>query len=178
MTMYFIAFVAPAEIDLVVREWKLFMKEHYRCSVALRSPAHITLVPPFWMDEAREGELKDVLDMFGKSLSAFPVQLRDFSSFPPRVIFVNVLPTSILHNTQQAITRSLQQHDFPIKPDDRPFHPHMTIATRDLYKKAYKEAWEKFKTKKYEAEWVAHSISLLKHNGKSWDIVHTSKLSS
>ena len=49
MNMYFIALVASDEINQQVLKWKLMMKEKYKCEVALKSPAHITLIPPVWM---------------------------------------------------------------------------------------------------------------------------------
>ena len=57
MNMYFIALVAPEDINKQVLKWKHWMKERYRCEVALRSPAHITLVPPFWMKPDLENKL-------------------------------------------------------------------------------------------------------------------------
>ena len=60
--MYFIGIAAPAEVNEQVLQWKHYMRDHYGCTVALRSPAHITLIPPFWMEEVLEKELiKDIL---------------------------------------------------------------------------------------------------------------------
>ena len=56
--MYFIALVLPTEINDEILKWKLFMKDHFNCLVALRSPAHITLVPPFWMNDDLENKLE------------------------------------------------------------------------------------------------------------------------
>ena len=69
----------------------------------------------------------------------------------------------------------ISQNKFPIKKDDRSFHPHVTLATRDLYKKAFQEAWEIFSKKKYEALWIVNGISLLRHNKKNWDVIFTSQ---
>jgi len=49
------------------------------------------------------------------------------------------------------------------------------LATRDLYKKAFQEAWEIFSKKKYEALWMVSGISLLRHNKKNWDVIFTSQ---
>ena len=37
---------------------------------------------------------------------------------------------------------------YKIKIDNRPFHPHITIATRDLLKKSFYEVWPVFLKKK------------------------------
>jgi 2'-5' RNA ligase len=177
--MYFIALVAPKEIKEEVLKWKNFMKDRFECSVALRSPAHITLIPPFWMDEALENKLQNTINGFSQQQIPFVINLKNFAAFKPRVIFVDVIANWSL----QALYTQLQQFlinatIFPIEKEDRPFHPHVTIATRDLYKKSFHEAWEIFKEKKYEASWPANSISLLRHNQKNWDVIFTSQFSN
>ena len=57
MTMYFVALVLPEELNQEILKWKRYMHERFQCSVGLKSPAHITLVPPFWLDEAKENSL-------------------------------------------------------------------------------------------------------------------------
>src|SRR6185436_16676574 len=99
-----------------------------------------------------------------------------FSHFKPRVIFIDVLQNERLENLQNALfSHLLSDNTYPLKKDERPFHPHVTIATRDLHKKSFYEAWEHFKEKKYEAEWVTEGISLLRHNKKNWDVIATSQ---
>src|SRR6266496_4386150 len=88
--MYFIALVAPEEINRQVLEWKNFMKEHYGCVVALRSPAHITVIPPFWMNESSEQDLQNVLSKFSDQKKSFLILLKNFAAFKPRVIYVSV----------------------------------------------------------------------------------------
>jgi 2'-5' RNA ligase len=55
--MYFIALVLPAYLNDKILVWKNFMQERYNCKVGLKSPAHITLIPPFWMEENKEAAL-------------------------------------------------------------------------------------------------------------------------
>jgi 2'-5' RNA ligase len=176
MNMYFIALLCPAEIDRQVLQWKLWMRDRYGCVVALRAPAHITLVPPFWMKPELEKDLQYALSQYSASQDRFSVQLKDFSNFKPRVIFVNVIHNQQLLNLQlQLLDYLLANGQFPLAKEDRPFHPHVTIATRDLHKKSFQEAWAHFKEKKYEAIWVAEGITLLRHNKKNWDAVSASQ---
>jgi 2'-5' RNA ligase len=175
--MYFIAVVAPADINDTVLKWKLLMKERFSCVVALRSPAHITLVPPFWMEDVKEDKLKNALDVFSRSQTPFAIAVKDFDVFKPRVIYVNVQPNNSLQSLRVRLEQFLlKQEYFPVKKEERPFHPHISIATRDLHKKAFREAWEIFKQKKYETTWIATGVSLLKHNQKNWDVIYTSQL--
>jgi len=172
-SMYFIALVAPNEINDEVLIWKQLIKDRFGSVVALRSPAHITLVPPFWMDQPLEKQLQTVISNFSLQQNPFDVTLRDFGAFKPRVIYVDVLENNSLRMLHDRLLQLL--NTFPIEKEDRPFHPHVTIATRDLHKKSFRDAWEVFKEKKYDAPWLVNSISLLKHNQKNWDVIFTSR---
>jgi 2'-5' RNA ligase len=177
MNMYFVALVAPPEINLRVLKWKNFFKEHYGCTVALKSPAHITLIPPFWMNEEWENELINSLIRFSATTNKFEIILKDFAAFKPRVIYVDVIKNEMLNSLQESFADFLYaENKYPVKKESRPFHPHVTLATRDLYKKAFYDAWEKFSLKKYEARWLVNGISLLRHNKKNWDVIFTSQL--
>ncbi|HEV8504265.1 MAG TPA: 2'-5' RNA ligase family protein [Chitinophagaceae bacterium] len=174
--MYFIALVLPTEINEEILKWKLFMKDHFNCQVALRSPAHITLVPPFWMSDNLENELKNAITNFSRSKAPFEVHLKNFAAFKPRVIYADVLSNPTLQTLQAQLFEYLIAQDlFPVKQDDRPFHAHVTIASRDLHKKAFSQAWEVFKNKNYDVKCMTVGVSLLKHNQKNWDVIFTSQ---
>jgi 2'-5' RNA ligase len=176
MNIYFIALVAPPEIDQQVLKWKLWMKEKYNCEIALRSPAHITLVPPFWMKPELENNLSDSLLAFTATQNSFILQLNNFSNFKPRVIFIDVIPNEELMKLKNGLFQFLlNENKYPLEKDDHSFFPHVTIATRDLHKKAFYDAWEYFKEKKYEAAWPVSNLSLLRHNKKNWDVIITSQ---
>ena len=176
MNMYFIALVAPEEIDQQVLKWKNFFKERYECSVALKSPAHITIIPPFWMNEELENDLINSIREFSIINAKFEITLQNFEAFQPKVIFVQVVKSEILNGLYQSFADFIiSLNKFPIKKEDRHFHPHVTLATRDLYKKAFQEAWEIFSKKKYGAIWIVNGISLLRHNKKNWDVIFTSQ---
>ena len=145
MNMYYVAILAPREIDQQVLKWKNYFKEHHGCTVALKSPAHITIVPPFWMKEDLENELIKFIDEFSTGQDKFEIKLKDFSAFKPKVIFIDVEKHETLINLHKDFNDFiLQKNKFPIEKDDRPFHPHVTVATRDLHKKAFNEAWTIF----------------------------------
>jgi len=177
MNMYFIAIVAPEKINQEVLKWKIYFKDHFDCSVALKSPAHITFIPPFWMNEESENDLINAIKDFSVTKNKLEITLKDFAAFKPKVIFVDIVKSEKLIDLYQSFMDFIfSENKFPVKKDDRPFHPHVTLATRDLYKKAFQEAWEIFSKKKYEALWMVNGISLLRHNQKNWDVIFTSQL--
>lgn len=170
--MYFIALVAPDDINRQVLQWKERMKEKYGCVAALKSPAHITLIPPFWMKQEKEPALTISLTGFSRHQSGFGIQLNNFSCFRPKVIFIDVVKNSghdkLHHDIHKHISAT---SPVTVEQEERPFHPHITIATRDLYKKAFYEAWEYFSRIHYNADWFAKEISLLRHNSSHWEVL-------
>lgn len=169
--LYFIAIVAPVHIDKQVLVWKKYMEQHYGCKVAQRSPAHITLVPPFSMSKESEAALAAQLQEFSRSKSSFDIHLKNFDSFKPRVIFVHVEPSPRLLQIKTALEEYLLPFkDLPIKKEERPFHPHITLANRDLPKKDFGKAWAYFEGLSFEAVFRADNISLLRHNNTNWEI--------
>lgn len=177
MKLYFIAILPPEDIREKIKGFKLEMAEKFGASHALKLPAHITLKSPFKLPEGQEENLVNHLQRFVEGKIAFHLQLHNFGSFPPRVLFVDV------ENKKPVIDLygSLQQHlapSFPIADQDNQFHPHLTIATRDLQRKIFPKAWEEFKNREYTASFEVNAISLMKHNGKNWDIYSNFRFSN
>jgi 2'-5' RNA ligase len=176
MQMYFIAIVLPQHLNEKVLKYKNLMLEKYNCKVGLKSPAHITLVPPFWLQEEKEKPLIDDIDILSKQPGPFSISTNDFSAFKPKTIFIAVAPNDKLNSVKTATDDFFMNNSFfNIRVDTRPFHPHITIATRDLYKKSFLEIWPSFAEKTFQEEWTAEGISLLRHNKKNWDVVYTSQ---
>lgn len=178
--LYFIALIPPSPIYDEALEQKHYFKENYNCKASLNSPPHITLHMPFRWKEARELELAEDLEKFIKSFDPIKVCLDNYSSFPPRVIFINVIKTEQLENLQRGIQRFCKKelNLFNANYKEQPFHPHLTLAFRDLKKPNYKKAWDEFESREYKAEFIADRIALLKHNGKVWQVFQEFNLES
>jgi 2'-5' RNA ligase len=173
--MYFLAVVAPVQINEQVLKWKHYMREHYGCAVALKSPAHITLVPPFWMEISLEKDLMNDVDAFAAQQHSFEIRLKGFDAFKPKVIFVGIEKNEELKQVKLALEDYLlAAGKYPVKKESRPFHPHLTLANRDLRKKDFAPAFAHFNTMEYEAAFPVTGVSLLRHNGTQWDVHHIS----
>jgi 2'-5' RNA ligase len=174
--MYFIALVLPPYLNEKILKYKNMMLEKYNCKVGLKSPAHITLIPPFWTEEGKEEQLINDISFLNDQFQPFKMKTHNFSAFKPRTIFIVPEPSEELNKVKKATDDFFKNNSFyNIKIDTRRFHPHITIATRDLYKKSFHEIWPWFAEKEFIEEWTAESISLLKHNKKNWDVIHTSQ---
>lgn len=128
--MYFIAILCPPELDKKINRYKLWMKEQFGCSVALKSPAHITLVPPFWLQVDKEPELIEVFHLFSSDITDLKITLKGFGHFNKKVLFVAVEQNPGLEELKfQTQNYFIRNTGDAIKKDDRPFHPHVTIAS-------------------------------------------------
>lgn len=174
--MYFIAILLPQELNTKVLIYKEWMRDKYNCKVALKSPAHITLIPPFWLDDQKEERLVEATKRIATDQPKFNIQTFGFDAFQPRTLFIAVSPNELLNDLKKnAETIFASYPDLKIKKESRPFHPHVTIATRDLPKSAFYEAWDYFEEMEFRKEWIVEGLSVLKHNKKNWDVLHTSQ---
>jgi 2'-5' RNA ligase len=178
--LYFVAIVPPSPIYEEAIEQKMYFKTKYNSKASLNSPPHITLHMPFRWVEKNEDELASHLEKFARDNDAINIKLNGFSSFPPKVIFINVEITAELETLQRNLERHFkrQMNLFNANYKEQPFHPHLTLAFRDLKKPNYQKAWEEFVGKNYQAEFLAHKLALLKHSGSVWEVFQEFELSS
>lgn len=178
--LYFIAFIPPAPVFEDALKLKQYFKETYNSKAALNSPPHITLHMPFQWRSDKETELIEKLKDFIKQHDPLKICLDNFKSFPPRVIFLNVVTSQPLVVFQKELQRFCKKklNLFNANYKEEPFHPHLTLAFRDLKKQAFTAAWEEFSKKEYKAEFIADKVALLKHNGKEWKVLKDFTLES
>lgn len=172
MDLYFIALVPHRELGEKIHKIKERMKSVYGAGHTLKSPAHITLQMPFKRSSEDETLISDALRRFVASEKSFTVDLDGFGAFAPRVIFIKISepePVRALHSRlKEALMTELHFSPAEIMKD---VQPHITVATRDLTKEAFSEAWPVFQGEDFSASFDVHSICLLKHNGRNWDIM-------
>ena len=171
-SMYYVAIVCPAEVDEKVAHCKQWMKEQYSCAVALKSPAHITIIPPFWLENSREAELQKALESFISDMDETEIQLEGFSHFGKKALFIRVKENPALDEIKmQTEIHFIQSFGAIIKVDDRPFHPHITIATRDLKPSDFVKAWQHFSNKAFHSSFRTKTISLFKLDSGKWNVI-------
>lgn len=168
---YFIAIVLPEPLLTDVESIKQSLFQEHKLKGALRSPAHITLHRPFEWKEEKEGLLIATLKSF-KFDKTFNINLRNFYFFEPRVIYVDVLQNVVLQELHQQFKKFAQKELKLLNEvnDLRGFHPHVTIAFRDLKKPKFYELQKEFERKTFEANFNYKGFSLLKLE-KKWEVV-------
>lgn len=166
--LYFMALLPDPTVQAEVTAFKQTARERFGSGHALKSSPHITLIPPFRSERTDFAALQT----FVQTQTAFSLQLQNFDRFGNRVIFVDVKLEPSLSTCQAELT-SFCREQFDIQPDPRPFHPHMTVAFRDLPQSIFAEAWAYFSAQPYEREFTANAVTLLKHTGQYWIIEQT-----
>lgn len=169
--LYLIALLPPIPLRQQVRQLKVEMRDRFGAGHALKSPAHITLQMPFRLESETEPALLELLAGWSRRQCPFPVKLLGFGSFPPRVIFIRISDHEAVSALESSLREVLSGEAIPeIETSHLPFHPHMTIATRDLSEPAFHLAWPEFKDRPFEAAFEVRSLGLLKHNGQFWEV--------
>ena len=57
--LYYIAIVCPPAVNEEILVFKHWMRDQFNCKAALKSPAHITLIPSFLMEKRLEDDLAE-----------------------------------------------------------------------------------------------------------------------
>ena len=120
------------------------------------------------LGDERIENLRGLLEQFVSAYRVFDLELKNFSAFAPKVIYVDVISNSTLEALKNHLEDALLKEHYPVKKEERKFHPHVTIANRDLKKEDFPKAWDYFKGIRFSKQFPVQAISLLKHNGQRW----------
>jgi 2'-5' RNA ligase len=169
--LFFIALLPPADIQREVTAFKQYIASHWGPVHSLNSPPHLTLQPPVPWPETNLPALFVCLRKFVRHQAPFLVRLKNFGAFPPKVVFVEPVMSpelkSLFNNLVAALDRDLRFKD---PRNDRDFHPHMTIAHRDLEEADFPAVWAHFKQQVYEREFLATSLALMESVKGKWEV--------
>ena len=174
---YFIAIVLPPPVFEAAEKIKQELNLIHHLKGALRSPAHITLHRPFEWKEEKENELLETLDTFKFEDKNIAIDLNNFDFFEPRVIYIDVMHNVALfdlHKTLKSFAKTKLGLLNEVN-DLRGFHPHVTVAFRDLKKRTFYELKEEFAQKQFRAAFNCNQISVLKLHNK-WEVLKTINL--
>lgn len=167
---YFIAILPPHEIAQAFESHKKFCAEHFNSKASLRSPAHITLAMPFLWKLKKEEKLIQLLNDFCVNQKEFDISINGFAAFAPRVIYAQVETNQLLLTFQKELATYLRLKANLFHPNryDLPYHPHLTIAFRDLKREVFNDAFAHFEKTHCFCQWQVSSITLLKQENKIW----------
>jgi len=171
---YFIALVPDGELQEKATSLKELLKERFNIKYALKSPAHITLKMPFSFNEAKEDYLEFRIKDFLKEYRPLKLIVGGIRTFGDRVVYLNVEAKEDLNflqkNLKNFCKRELKLSD---ELSDRNFHPHMTIAFKDLKKIPVPNIIKALEELPVLEEINFNQLSLLKRIEGKWQIIKT-----
>ena len=146
-SLFYIAIVCPDTIEEKVKGFKGYLQDKYGCRSAAKSPAHITVVPPFRAEDEMATPLQDFVQTFNMGIVPVDITLNGYGNFGDRVLFIDIEKNEKLTALEQeAMTEFSEKFPgiiFGMKPD---FNPHVTLATRDIPEGKLTEAKAHFET--------------------------------
>ena len=171
-SLFYIAVVCPQQVDEQINVFKDYMEQTYGCRSAKKSPAHLTVVPPFKAEDELQDELKSFVDAYNVGIVPFDIQIKGFGAFGERVLFADVTPNQNLQELEQECMKEFVEKFpsiiFGLKPD---FNPHVTIATRDIPEGKFGEAMEYLKTRDLDITHAVKELHLLRLVRGRWEII-------
>lgn len=170
-TRFFVGLLPTVEIQDYANQVIEELAHRYHTSTA-KAPPHVTLQPPFLWQLSELAQLEACLQSFAAEQFPVPVCLSGFGAFAPRVLYLNVLKTPELLALQAGLMAELESRLAIVDPvsKHRSFSPHLTIASRNVTRSTFRQAWADLKTRSIEFSFVANRFTLLIHDGSQWRI--------
>ena len=167
--LYFIAIIPPADVAQPLDNLRHELSRKFNSSHALNSPPHITLVPPFKMKREQLARLEEALKKSAKRHHPFSLKVNDFGHFGQHTLFAKVNLQDKLRLLQQDVHGAVKDElSLQIDRLEREYHPHLTLAFKDLKKSQFSPAWQYLQQKELKLHFEACNIVLLRHSGKRW----------
>ena len=170
LNLKLIAILLPQPISAHVKSEQQFLADHFGPRHALRTPPHITLIPPL---EVNDEDIKKIVSI-GKEIATqtqcFKLELNGYGAFKPRVVFIKLIENIMLNNLYQLWRKNIEQqapHLLERYPD-RSYHPHLTLAHRDVTPQQFDNIWKWYKVKSFESVIEITGCWMLKHSSSGW----------
>ncbi len=171
-SLYFIAIMPDDPLLSEVNTIKQTLAVKYKLKASLKSPAHITLFPPFHWEQKKEKDLINALSSL-PGFRDFEVVLNGYGHFSDNVIFIKPDHSPELKELFKKLHHHLKATIGLVSPyfEKTKFHPHMTVVHRDLSLSDFDEIWADFEHKAFFATFNVKQVTLLKHTGLKWEIM-------
>nr|WP_170857120.1 2'-5' RNA ligase family protein [Algoriphagus locisalis] len=169
MQKYFLAIVPEGKFQEQVTQLKWDIREKFQSKYALKSPAHITVKMPFSYNEAKEEKLFEKLQGFIAGHRPMTMNIAGVKTFGSRVIYLGVEAGQDLFDFQSDLkTFCKRELNLVDELSDRNFHPHMTIAFKDIKKTQFQNILEFATEARLTKDMSVNEIVLLKKVAASW----------
>jgi len=140
---YYIALVPNAKISEEILKLKLDAEAKFGTKLALRSPAHITLVPPFTANDEELAHVLLAVNHQVKRHKQLHITIDDRDNFGSHTIFLQIKNSLQLSKLFEELFVQVSQL---VKTTDyKQFIPHITLANRDIPAESFSKILAYFK---------------------------------
>lgn len=166
--LYLLALLPPEPV--FSQTWALKQEVHGLTGSrnAVRLPPHITLLPPMRESLDFEAQCTAALTAFAAGEAAFDVALDGFAWFGDRTLFVRVSEGAALRALHARLLAWCATRLPQVRPENRPYTPHLTLATRDLPPAQVPALRALFAGRAYAAAFAVAQLTLFRHDGQQW----------
>lgn len=169
---HFIGVLLPEDITLTLEDCRRYMREAYGCKSGHGTPVHVTLVPPFRLQE--EYSTADLVRAIEKNVLpkglGFTAHIDNFDAFGDRTLFANVIAndswTRLRDETVKAVLNACPGCT---KKDQRPFKPHATVANRDIPAGVMTAALQVMNEMQLVEDFPTDNITIFERKGSRWE---------
>lgn len=173
-SLYLIAILPPPELSRVLDLERKSFSEKYHTHKALKVMPHITLIAPFKRPANFETEIHLNLQDYFSDVSPFQIEIKGYGSFQKasKVIFYKIEKSKELLGMHQELVHFMRNNlKFSAAETSYMYHPHITIAYRDLTDENFEKAWAEYETKEFTSAFTCDKVYLLKHDYSRWQIL-------
>ena len=179
--LYFLAITPPLDLSKKITEIQEDIASRFGSRASLKVMPHITLKAPFKFPAAAHLVVLEWFENLNVQVPRFDLHLKNFGAFRNKnkpVIFIRPEPAVPLMQLQKQILSKFENSfpDVPLMDLEKNFHPHMTIAYRDLKIDSFQAAWTEFQSREFSDIFEVANFHLLKHDGKKWHIIQSYSL--
>jgi 2'-5' RNA ligase len=170
--IYLIAIVPPQPLYAEIQEIKEYIGEKYKTKEALGRPPHITLIPPFNAPKSVEGEIKKFLNSFGSKQQSFDIQIDGYGEFSHGTLYMKPAESPEIMSMQKSLIKQFASV-YARGKERGPsygFHPHITVAYKDLTRPMFDAAWREFGDKLFRRRFTLKHIDLMKWD-RGWQTI-------
>ena len=165
------AIIPPEPVRREIQAIKVEIAEKYQTERALRSPPHITLVPPFRFDEESiEIPLQEVRKL-ASEFTPFVLKTKALGTFAPRVVFLEVEESQTLSSLHFALKQYFESLELKSLKFHPVYRPHITLAFRDLEPPDFEAIVNTYADRKWNYRFEVKSLWLLRNRERSWEVV-------
>ena len=170
---HFIGVLLPEDITLTLEDYRRYMNEAYGCKSGYGTPIHVTLVPPFSLqDECSTVDLVKAIEkeVLPKKLW-FTAHIENFDAFGDRTLFAKVQANDLWSRLRDETVKAIL-NACPVctKKDKRPFQPHATVANRDIPAGVTTAALEVMNELQLVEDFSVDNITIFERKGSKWEV--------